>query len=863
MSTNIKSFFSMLFVFALVVNGVAQKEANNWYFGNSAAFHFNTPTGDPVAVSGSAMNTNEGCSSISDRLTGALLFYTDGQTVYNSNNLVMPNGTGLKGNSSSTNSSLVVPLPGDSNKYYIFTVPHWPLNVGGAAYSVVDMTLQSGLGDVVTVQKNVSLPVSPTNSTSFPVADKCAAISHANGRDYWVIVQHENTWSFYAYLLTSNGLSSTPVISTMLPVGSLRLANWPFRSVPDYGCMKISPDGKKMVAVYRTEFVLFDFNDQTGAITNQTNINLVNINGGTFILAYGAEFSPNSQLLYVSLGSQILQFNPHLATPSLIAASKVSLISNSQVGFGAGQLQLAPDLKIYCSRSDPPPTIGFVSRIDSPNVAGLGCAFRDTGVVLTSGANPQLGLPIFVSSFLIKTTSFSVENACDNEYVHIAVKDTGSVDSVFYNYGDPGSSNNTTWNKLDSHIFTGPGKYEVTAHLYYTDLLGNVVIDTIRETVIVLQIPNNDDLQDTVICLGDSVLLETNFPNSAYLWNTGAKGTQLWVKNPGKYWVKTTTICGSNLDSMELFVDENIIIDPINDSIICDSDIFEVEVTGQFIRKYLWNTGNTDSKQIINKSGVYSVTVENACGVDSMSFLIEHFETPLPNIGSDTVICIGDEIYLKTNLPTHILNTSEVLWNDQFNSHELDVVEVSWYKVSVKNKCGEGRDSIKVDVKPLPSLNFSEENIVCDNYLKFDFSRLGYRLLWQDGSEKLKYKISESGEYSVEITDELGCFNYEEFTVKECPGKLWVPNAFTPNYDATNEGFRAYKDGAFYFNLEIYDRWGKLVFTSEDITESWDGTLNNNGSSNCTVGTYVWKIKIKEYENTDLQIFFGEVALTR
>ncbi|MGB0402692.1 MAG: gliding motility-associated C-terminal domain-containing protein [Salibacteraceae bacterium] len=1121
----------LVLLFGFYSNNVfGQKEANNWYFGNKAAFHFNTTNGSPVAISGSAMNTLEGCSSISDKLTGALLFYTDGQNVYNSNHALMPNGMGLNGNNSSSHSSVVVPYPGNSNKHYIFTVPsNFLATVTGAEYSVVDMTLQSGLGDVVSTQKNVSLVHSPTNLTLVDVADRCASIAHANGQDYWVIVQNRLTWSFYAYLVTATGVSNAPVISTMVPVGLVG-------NVPHYGCMKISPDGKKMASVYRTEFVLFDFNNQTGVLTNQTNVN----HGG--FSAYGVEFSPNSKLLYVNPGG-IHQYDPHLATAPLIAASKVSLLSGSgQPLTGNGQLQLAPDFKIYWAKSSF--STNVISRIDSPDVAGLGCAFRDTGVVLTSGAISRLGLPTFVQSFLIKT-SFSVENACENEYVNIAVNDTGAVDSVFFNYGDPGSSSNTTWNKLDSHIFSGPGKYEVTAHLYYTDLLGKVEIDTIRDTVEVLQIPivqlpndtticisdtisafvlndslaspfsnywqdssqtsfqvidsaglyfvsavnacgssidtividslfkreahigndtlicngdsllldlsdtasvylwstgvvsssisvtstgkywgqstnmcgiysdtidvvvidppktdigndtafcnqsllyigeaaaskystyvwngnsarnayriicsqtgnytlvesnvcgvdsatifvqkeyklqpffgpdtlfcrgdvvtlnpfsngskgvwntgstnnkisiskagsywfkvknscgtyvdtiklgwieipNNDDLHDTVICLGDSVLLQTNFPNSTYLWNTGANGTQLWVKNPGKYWVRTTTICGSNLDSMELFVDENIIIDPINDSIICDSDIFEAEVTGQFIRKYLWNTGNTDSKQIINKSGIYRVSVENACGVDSMSFLIEHFETPLPKIGSDTVICLGDEIYLKTNLPDHVLNSSEVLWNDQFSSDVLDVVEASWYKVSVKNKCGEGRDSIKVDVKPLPSLNFSEENIVCDNYLKFDFSRLGYRLLWQDGSEKLKYKISESGEYSVEITDELGCFNYEEFTVKECPGKLWVPNAFTPNYDATNEGFRAYKDGAFYFNLEIYDRWGKLVFTSEDITESWDGTYNNDGVRNCTAGTYVWKIKIKEYENTDLQIFTGEVAL--
>src|SRR5688572_24124712 len=98
------------FLFLCVTNWVqAQKENNNWYFGNKAGITFNN--GSPVALAASAMNTNEGTISVSDS-TGNLLFYSDGKTIWNRNHVPMQNGTSLMGNKSATQSVLAVPKPG-------------------------------------------------------------------------------------------------------------------------------------------------------------------------------------------------------------------------------------------------------------------------------------------------------------------------------------------------------------------------------------------------------------------------------------------------------------------------------------------------------------------------------------------------------------------------------------------------------------------------------------------------------------------------------------------------------------------------------------------------------------------------------
>ncbi|MDO9510747.1 MAG: hypothetical protein Q7J34_03225 [Bacteroidales bacterium] len=101
-------------------DAVAQRETDNWLFGNYAGINF--ASGTSVSLAGSAMNSPEGCTAISNS-SGVLLFYSDGMTVWNRNHSVMLNGTGLLGNSSSTQSSIIIPKPGSDHLYFLFTIP--------------------------------------------------------------------------------------------------------------------------------------------------------------------------------------------------------------------------------------------------------------------------------------------------------------------------------------------------------------------------------------------------------------------------------------------------------------------------------------------------------------------------------------------------------------------------------------------------------------------------------------------------------------------------------------------------------------------------------------------------------------------
>jgi gliding motility-associated-like protein len=276
-----------------------------------------------------------------------------------------------------------------------------------------------------------------------------------------------------------------------------------------------------------------------------------------------------------------------------------------------------------------------------------------------------------------------------------------------------------------------------------------------------------------------------------------------------------------------------------------------------------WNTGNLTTKQNIVKGGEYWVVGQNICGRDTAKILIAQKYTPSPALGPDTVICKGDRIELKTHVPEHILNESFVLWNDKVESSELYVERKNRYIVMVKNQCGEGRDTVEVEVRNLPELKGLKDTVVCDNTLEYDFTELPYSLLWQDGTEENRYRITMPGEYSIEIWDELGCYSSERFKVTECPSEIWIPNAFTPNSDGRNEQFKIWKDGIYDYEMRIYDRWNKLVYEGFDVREGWNGSVNNEPDRECAQGMYIYKIQFREQDNKQLQIIVGEVNLLR
>lgn len=434
----LRNAFFILFLLPLFCQ--AQNLQNNqWRFGGAGAIDFNTTP--PSFVTGCAIQTFEGSASVADKVTGALLFYTDGVKVWNANNQIMPNGTGLLGGTtallSSTTAAVIVPKPSSNSLYYIVTIDE-QFNGNGVRYSVVDMTLNGGLGDIVAGQKNIFL--FQTNSEKLEVVPASDALS------YWLITHDNPGNTFFSFKIDNSGIQTIPVISQ---IGGTHGNG--------AGHMKVNKQYNKIAigllnvgAGSTTQIELFDFNNTTGVLSNAMIWNYTI----QVALIYGVEFSPNGEVLYVSDLQNLVQYD--ITQPTSLA------IQNSlyQVAAGGASLQLGKDEKIYVNA-------GSLNAINCPNKLGAACGYQ-TNVIANQTGGGGYGLPKWVyyaDDAPISTYQTIIFNEnCFGAITQFFIADTNGISSITWNFGDPNSgANNTSTSFNTSHIFSQIGYYNVQA----------------------------------------------------------------------------------------------------------------------------------------------------------------------------------------------------------------------------------------------------------------------------------------------------------------------------------------------------------------------------------------------------------------
>ena len=388
----------LFFLFSFIVT--SQNQSNFWYFGNNAGLDFSS--GSPTAIFNgqitfpTGQSHNEGTSCISDS-SGSLLFYTDGVTVWNKNHLIMLNGSNLLGNFSSTQSSIIVPSPNNPDRYfYVFTVSSLMGAVvnsnpeDGLNYSIIDMCLDSNLGGVIDTAKNKKLMDT--------VAEKIAVTRHSNGIDYWILTHKFYSNDFYAFKLTSNGITDTIITA----IGSSHTGS----TLGVQGQLKFSPNGSK-VAIAASNGLnlleLFDFDNSTGILSNFKPLLKPNNDRASI---YGVEFSPDNSKLYASGITSFGVLNPFLVQYDLNAAGGTLSAINSSIYevyritgpcilSGRG-LQLGIDNKIYWVSINISNPNGTLASINNPNVLGAGCNYQDQAVSL-GGRIGSFTLPSFIA----------------------------------------------------------------------------------------------------------------------------------------------------------------------------------------------------------------------------------------------------------------------------------------------------------------------------------------------------------------------------------------------------------------------------------------------------------------------------------
>jgi len=516
--------------------GLQDQRFNVWYFGNKAGIDFNFQP--PVALDNSAMDAPEGCAIVCDR-NGDVIFYTDGDKVYDKTDTEIDNGIG--GDPAASQSSIIVPVPGDETLYYIFTTQA----INGTApyelrYSLFDLKLNSGKGALV--EKNVLLFSKSTERVT------------SNGQ--WVIVHEYGNNIFRSYPITQQGIGQ-PVYSE---IGSDHV----FKTQQNgEGYMKIGPRNNVAVALSTpgtSNLVeLFTLNDSTGLLTNYRKIDLKEPNGQV----YGIEFSPGGNKVFATVKgsptpSQIFEyFLDSLERPFF----KQRINQNTELG----AIQLGPDGQIYTAINGSG-SLGTIQATDDTTALST---YTPAGFSLLAGTNSRLGLPNFVQiqSNAFGGPGFDFTGVCFGDSTRFAGTATDAIDNFQWFFGDGGSSTEAA----PVHLYAAPGLYTVSMRLTNRCSLDTTIIKQVR----IFSPPAPPSIPGAAVLCTGLVTLDANIPNTpglTYLWSSGDTTRTVTFDEQAFVSVTNTDVNGCSSSAQSIVADNRPQVDLGPDLTICEDN---------------------------------------------------------------------------------------------------------------------------------------------------------------------------------------------------------------------------------------------------------------------------------------------------
>lgn len=685
-----------------------------WQYGFASGQDFRS--GAPSAYITTGFNATQGSASIADE-NGNLLFYTNGAGVWNRQFNPMPGSTVFIGNRFGDQILQILPMPGDSNLYYIFYVEYTPTY--GLWYATVDMRLDSGRGAVTSVGNQLgALPYGGLT-----------AVRHANGCDYWLTAWRRWANETYLYKVTSTGIDS---------VGMRPLAS-------GFGQVKYSLDGTRYAVANGGNLFVYNFNASTGQFSNS-----IMLTHALQPFNHGVAFSPNGRFLYAGIfdngngTDRILQFD--------LNAGNQTAIQNSMTLVAAPvrkmrSLQNGPDGRIYV----PQEFINALAVIEYPNRAGTACGYAADGTDVLPGALSRLYLPNLAPTFGWRTElglQGPLQVCVGSQNVEYTL---ACSDSTIWDYRGGGSvaSSAHTLLRLD---FGAAGTDTLIVQSWYR--CGPELSDTLLINVgtgASLDLGN-----DTTLCPSASLTLMPQAGLTVLQWQNGATTPSLTVSGAGLYWVEVQDNFGCiQRDSLTVHAWNQpppmATLGP--DTAICPGSQWLL-VAGNSTYTYLWQNNSTDTAFTINSPGLYAVTVSDACGqTASDSVLVSLVPAPLVSLGNDSTLCIGDSLLLTAGSPS-----LSYLWQDNSILPTYTVTQAGTYSVQATDHCGQSAsDTIVIGQFPAPMVDIGNDTILCPGAtLPLDAGSGFAAYVWQNGASSSTLLAGAPGWYAVTVTDACG-----------------------------------------------------------------------------------------------------------
>jgi gliding motility-associated-like protein len=297
-----------------------------------------------------------------------------------------------------------------------------------------------------------------------------------------------------------------------------------------------------------------------------------------------------------------------------------------------------------------------------------------------------------------------------------------------------------------------------------------------------------------------------------------------------------------------------------NDTAICSGASITFSTGGNF-SSYAWSDGETASAISVQTAGTYSVQTTDANNCKSRDTIVLTLYPPLAlRITGGEALCKNQTLVLDAGA-----GYAGYSWQNGATAETFTVPDTGYYRVQVvdQHDCV-AADSIHIaNYASAPTGFLPADTSVCKDgggtiQPRVDFAKY----TWSTGETAAALTVTVAGKYMLRVVDQSGCIGMDSVMVelKDCAALLVFPNAFTPNGDGKNDVFRLRYPGVVNgYRLQIFNRWGQLLFQGSDPYGGWDGTISGAAQPS---GTYIWVARFTD-PNGKAQTLRGTVVLIR
>ena len=359
---------------------------------------------------------------------------------------------------------------------------------------------------------------------------------------------------------------------------------------------------------------------------------------------------------------------------------------------------------------------------------------------------------------------------------------------------------------------------------------------------------------DSKICQESPLTIDISEMGDRFLWQDGSIQAQYAITKEGKYWVEVSKGNCIFRDSIEVF-EEAIKLNLGKDTLLCPNEPLFLEIPDQY-HSYLWQDGSQSSNFKVENGGKYWVEITDENCHQSDTIEVNYHSISL-DLGQDITLCAADSLSIEIDIPT----AAAILWHDGNKSQKSSYLQPGWNWAQLTQDGCTISDSLWVNRENV-WVNLGNDTIICEDApFLLAINNPSVNIRWQDGSTSNLYQVMESGQYSVEIfTDYCLATDTISISTEAClPDfcNIYIPNIFSPNEDRINDIFEIFSNCEFQqFNLTIRDRWGNLIFETNNPLQTWDGFYQGNTLNN---GVYLMKLS---YQFKDESFFKKKICHT-